>query len=129
MVQVSHTNNIVINNNDKPVHVPILIYPSCLEIHLATLESVRPIIDTAIRDAHARYLQGWAPPNWLEIREFPMRECDDQKTAAWAALQALRWTSGSGVSLYLFIQVILIFSWTLHLDRLATIYWHQFHEF
>lgn len=68
---------------------------------LATLESVMPILDIAINDAHNKYLTKWIPntKNWLQIREVPVFECDDQKRAAWAALEALAWTNGSGVSL------------------------------
>ncbi|KAE9551222.1 hypothetical protein FO519_005571 [Halicephalobus sp. NKZ332] len=68
---------------------------------LANLEAVRPILDVAIADAHARYLKGWIPkqPNWLDIFESPVKECEDQKTAAWAALEAVRWTNGSGLDI------------------------------
>lgn len=69
--------------------------------YLATIESVRPILDTAILDAHRMYLQGWAPPKWLEIYESPVRECDAQKTAAWAALKAHHWTNGTGLDISL----------------------------
>lgn len=67
---------------------------------LATLESVMPVLDIAINDAHHKYLLHWIPntKNWLDIREVPVFECDDQKRAAWAALEALQWTNGSGVS-------------------------------
>jgi hypothetical protein len=66
---------------------------------LATLESVMPILDIAISDAHMKYLTPWIPntKNWLEIRKVPVFECDDQKRAAWAALEALQWTNGSGL--------------------------------
>jgi hypothetical protein len=66
---------------------------------LATLESVMPILDIAINDAHNKYLLPWIPnhKNWLQIREVPVFECDDQKRAAHAALEALAWTNGSGL--------------------------------
>ncbi|KAI6182298.1 hypothetical protein M3Y97_00364900 [Aphelenchoides bicaudatus] len=51
------------------------------DAYLATIESVRPIIDIAMIDSQKRYLQGWAPQNWLQILEMPIRECDDQQTA------------------------------------------------
>lgn len=68
---------------------------------LANLEAVKPILDIAIADAHERYLKNWIPKkeNWLHILESPIKECEDQKTAAWAALEAVTWTNGSGLDI------------------------------
>lgn len=77
------------------------------ERHLATIESVMPIIDIAIADAYRLYMWRWFPKNsqaylnenntWLKIYKAPILQCDDQKTAAWASLEALQWTNGTGV--------------------------------
>ncbi|KAI6229015.1 hypothetical protein M3Y99_01160200 [Aphelenchoides fujianensis] len=65
--------------------------------YLATIESVSPLVDVAINDAHRLYLQGWAPLKWLEFRASAIQQCDDQHAAAWAALDAHSWTEGSGL--------------------------------
>ncbi|TKR95264.1 hypothetical protein L596_009455 [Steinernema carpocapsae] len=66
--------------------------------HLATIDSVLPIIDIAIFDAHENYLKKWAEKDhWMKVIVAPVKECDDQKTAAWAALEANQWTNGSGL--------------------------------
>uniref|UniRef100_A0A7E4W6R9 ANF_receptor domain-containing protein n=1 Tax=Panagrellus redivivus TaxID=6233 RepID=A0A7E4W6R9_PANRE len=69
------------------------------EHYMATLESVRPILDIALNEAHKKYLRRWVPKHepWLRIAEIPMGECSDQKRAAWAALEAIQWTNGSGL--------------------------------
>ncbi|CAD5206387.1 unnamed protein product [Bursaphelenchus okinawaensis] len=69
--------------------------------YLATMESIRPILDVAMFDAYRYYLQGWAPgpEEWLHIKEAPIKGCDDQKEAAWATLAAYQWTNGSGLDL------------------------------
>lgn len=58
-----------------------------------------PIIDVAIADAYKQYIRHWYPasPHWLQIHESPVLQCDDQKRAAWASLEAIQWTNGSGV--------------------------------
>uniref|UniRef100_A0AC35U327 ANF_receptor domain-containing protein n=1 Tax=Rhabditophanes sp. KR3021 TaxID=114890 RepID=A0AC35U327_9BILA len=62
--------------------------------YLATIESVMPILDVAITDAHRKYLSGYTNvKEWLKIGAFPLNECQDQKTAAWQALTALKWAS------------------------------------
>lgn len=72
-----------------------------------------PIIDVAIDDAYRLYMWRWFPikivsnnknslddsKTWLQIYKAPILQCDDQKTAAWASLEALEWTNGRGVSL------------------------------
>ncbi|KAK0422580.1 hypothetical protein QR680_007648 [Steinernema hermaphroditum] len=66
--------------------------------HLATIDSVLPIIDIAIFDAHQLYLQQWTSrDHWMKVIVAPVKECDDQKAAAWAALEATQWTNGSGL--------------------------------
>uniref|UniRef100_A0A183CB16 ANF_receptor domain-containing protein n=1 Tax=Globodera pallida TaxID=36090 RepID=A0A183CB16_GLOPA len=68
------------------------------ERHLATIASVMPIIDVAIRDAHRRYLAQWTDaPEWLQIHTAPILHCHDQGRAAWAALEAVQWTNGTGL--------------------------------
>uniref|UniRef100_A0A915DWB7 Receptor ligand binding region domain-containing protein n=1 Tax=Ditylenchus dipsaci TaxID=166011 RepID=A0A915DWB7_9BILA len=67
------------------------------ERHLATVDSVMPIIDVAIEDAHRLILYRWWRQDWLRIYVAPVLQCDDQKRAAWAALEALEWTNGSGL--------------------------------
>lgn len=77
-----------------------------------------PIIDVAIDDAFKFYIRRWTigddtnrlnaeidaeelaasrREKWLKIHVAPILQCDDQKTAAWAALEAVQWTNGSGV--------------------------------
>lgn len=66
-----------------------------------------PIIDVAIEDAYRLYMWRWLPikikdnidnsNSWLQIYQAPILQCDDQKTAAWASLEALAWTNGTGV--------------------------------
>ncbi|KAI6179446.1 hypothetical protein M3Y98_00611400 [Aphelenchoides besseyi] len=65
--------------------------------YLATIESVAPILEIATEDGHRLYLQGWAPKNWLQIRQSPIKQCDDQHSAAWSALEAHEWTNGTGL--------------------------------
>uniref|UniRef100_A0A1I7Z925 ANF_receptor domain-containing protein n=1 Tax=Steinernema glaseri TaxID=37863 RepID=A0A1I7Z925_9BILA len=66
--------------------------------HLATVDSVLPIIDIAILDAYHAYLHQWTSrDHWMTVIVAPVKECDDQKTAAWAALEATQWTNGSGL--------------------------------
>uniref|UniRef100_A0A0K0F8E8 ANF_receptor domain-containing protein n=1 Tax=Strongyloides venezuelensis TaxID=75913 RepID=A0A0K0F8E8_STRVS len=61
---------------------------------LATIESVMPILDIAIIDAHKRYLNKWTKKRyWMKIKAFQIFECEDQKTAAWSALKALEWAT------------------------------------
>ncbi|KAH7728720.1 atrial natriuretic peptide receptor 1-like protein [Aphelenchoides avenae] len=69
------------------------------ERHLATIESVRPVLDVAQSDAYQKYIRPWMPwdANWLQIYFAPILECDNQKRAAWAALEAIGWTNGSGL--------------------------------
>jgi len=59
-----------------------------------------PIIDIAISDAYKQYLQQWTvSADWLHIYTAPVLQCDDQKRAAWAALEALQWANGTGLDL------------------------------
>ncbi|KAI1722157.1 receptor family ligand binding region domain-containing protein [Ditylenchus destructor] len=68
------------------------------ERHLATVESVMPIIDVAVEEAHRLIISRWySSPDWLRIHVAPILQCDDQKRAAWAALEAVQWTNGSGL--------------------------------
>ncbi|VDN50132.1 unnamed protein product [Dracunculus medinensis] len=67
-------------------------------LHLAHIDSVKPILDIAIEDAWQRYLTQWkSKSTWLEIFIAPINECEDQKRVAWAALEAIQWTNGSGL--------------------------------
>lgn len=76
-----------------------MTFPEMSERHLATIDSVMPIIDVAIQEAHRLYLNQWTEdPKWLQIHTAPILHCHDQGRAAWAALEAVGWTNGSGVS-------------------------------
>lgn len=66
--------------------------------HLATIDSVMPVMDVAIRDAQKRYLPQWTDLRpWLRLRPTPIGSCEDQKRAAWAVQEAIQWTNGSRV--------------------------------
>ncbi|KAI6203553.1 hypothetical protein M3Y94_00570700 [Aphelenchoides besseyi] len=84
-----------------PLHGALFLPHSSAESlnYLATIESVAPILEIATEDGHRLYLQGWAPKNWLQIRQSPIQQCDDQHSAAWSALEAHQWTNGSGLDL------------------------------
>uniref|UniRef100_A0A915CJZ3 Receptor ligand binding region domain-containing protein n=2 Tax=Parascaris univalens TaxID=6257 RepID=A0A915CJZ3_PARUN len=66
--------------------------------HLANIESVEPILDIAIGDAQSRYIYEWSLDEpWMKLLKVPINECEDQKRVAWAALEAVKWTNGSGL--------------------------------
>ncbi|VDM41406.1 unnamed protein product [Toxocara canis] len=67
------------------------------EWHLANIESVEPILDIAIGDAQDRYLNEWFGKPWMKLLTVAINECEDQKRVAWAALEAVKWTNGSGL--------------------------------
>ncbi|VDK81259.1 unnamed protein product [Gongylonema pulchrum] len=55
-------------------------------------------MDVAIHDAHDRFLRQWHDRrSWMIIYTAAISECEDQKKAAWAALEAVEWTNGLGL--------------------------------
>lgn len=90
---------------DRPILAALFLPPYHLKAfggiqhHLATIESVRPILDVAISDAYERFLKQWNghQQSWMTIYTAPINECEDQKKAAWAALEAVEWTNGLGL--------------------------------
>uniref|UniRef100_A0A914XAW8 Receptor ligand binding region domain-containing protein n=1 Tax=Plectus sambesii TaxID=2011161 RepID=A0A914XAW8_9BILA len=68
------------------------------QYHLATIDSVLPVMDVAISDAQKQYLPQWTEHRpWLRLRPTPIGSCEDQKTIAWAVQEAIHWTNGSGL--------------------------------
>ncbi|KHN79077.1 hypothetical protein Tcan_11171 [Toxocara canis] len=80
-----------------PFHLKSTQESSLEEWHLANIESVEPILDIAIGDAQDRYLNEWFGKPWMKLLTVAINECEDQKRVAWAALEAVKWTNGSGL--------------------------------